>query len=77
MPRQISPSQEKLWNSLQCRIDRLDQEKVRLLDEWAQAMKRIYLVPACYRYDAIQVVDERYSDLIDAIESHIRTIESA
>jgi hypothetical protein len=77
MPRQISPSQEKLWNSLQCRIDRLNQEKVRLLDEWAQAMKRVYLVPACYRYDAIQVVDERYSDLIDAIESHIRTIGSA
>lgn len=77
MPRQISPSREKLWNSLQCRIDRLNQEKVRLLDEWAQAMKRVYLVPASYRYDVIQVVDERYSDLIDAIESHIRTIGSA
>ena len=77
MLTQISPGQEMPWNTLQGRIERLKQEKVRLLDEWRQAMRRAYHVPSPYRHDVLQVVGERYSDLVDAVESHIRTLKAS
>lgn len=75
MPRQISPSPKKIRNTLQVRIERLKQEKVRLLDEWSQAMKLAYDVPILYRHDVVQVVGEKYSDLVDAVESHITILK--
>jgi hypothetical protein len=63
--------QVKTWNTLQGRIEQLQQEKVRLLDEWGLAMKRAYGAPPPDRHDAIQTVGKKYSDLIDALEAHI------
>lgn len=58
------------------RIAQLQEEKVRLLDEWRQAMKRICRTPAPHRKEALQVVGKRYSDLADTLEAHIRTLQS-
>ena len=72
---QISPSQQMTCNDLQNRIERLKMERTRLLDEWSLAMKRAYHVPVCDRQDVLQVLGERYSDLVDAVESHITILK--
>jgi len=68
--------EEKTWNVLQTRIERLNREKVRLLDEWSQATKQVYRAPIPYRYDALQTVGNRYSDLVDAVDAHITTLKA-
>jgi len=73
--QQISPSQTTTCNTLQIRIERLSLERSRLLDEWSLAMKRAYHVPACDRHDVLQVVGDRYSELVDAVESHITVLK--
>lgn len=75
-PRSIPVVQKKSWNALQHRIERLKQEKVRLLDEWSLATKRVYCVPTPYRNDALQTVGNRYSDLVDAVEAQITTLKT-
>ena len=75
--RQASPSQDKIGDSLQDRIERLNQEKTRLLDEWSQAMKRAYHVPPPYRHDAVMAVGQRYSGLVDAVEDHVITLKAS
>lgn len=77
MPRQASLSRDGTWEALQDRIARLTQEKARLLDEWSQAMKRAYHVPIPYRHDVLLVVGQRYSSLVDAVESHITTLKTS
>ena len=77
MPRQAPLSQNKTWDALQDRIARLKQEKIRRLDEWRQAMKRAYHVPAPYRHDVLLAVGKRYSALVDAVESHITILKTS
>lgn len=77
MPRQAPPSQEKTWNTLPDRIERLKLVKVCLLDEWSQAMKQAYRAPLSDRHDVLQVVEKRYSDLVDVVESHIMTLKAS
>jgi len=77
MPRQTFLKQDETWDARQDRIARLKQEKSRLLDEWSQAMKRAYHVPAPYRHDVLLAVGKRYSTLVDAIESHITTLKTS
>ncbi|MFZ5916003.1 MAG: hypothetical protein ACOYZ7_03645 [Chloroflexota bacterium] len=76
-PRKVVIVEERTWNVLQVRIERLMQEKVRLLDEWSKATKQAYLAPVPYRYDAIKNVGHRYSDLVDAVDAHINTLRAA
>ncbi len=68
---------QEATNALQRRIERLEQEKIRLLDEWSLAMKRAYRVPLPHRQVALQTVGQRYSDLVDAVESHIMTLKAS
>jgi hypothetical protein len=75
MSTQISQSEKTICSTLQTRIERLRLEKTRLLDEWSQAMKRAYHVPVCDRQDVLHVVGQRYSDLVDAVESHITILK--
>ncbi len=77
MASRQSPSTQEAGNTLQDRIERLKKEKVRLLDEWDQAMKRAYRVPAPHRHHVLQTVGKRYSDLVDAIESHITALKAS
>ncbi len=74
---QVFPCQRKAWNTLQDRIERLKQEKARLLDEWSLAMKRAYHTPTPYRHDVLRAVGDKYSDLIDVVESHIITLKAS
>jgi len=75
-PKSVHVVQEDSFNTLQARIERLAQAKIRLLDEWSLAMKQIYCVPAPDRDDALRIVGDRYSDAIDALEAHITTLKT-
>ena len=77
MPKQISPVQGEARNTLQDRIDRLNQTKIHLFNEWDQAMKRAYHVPASHRHNVLQIVGKRYSELIDTIETHVTILKSS
>jgi uncharacterized protein YukE len=75
-PRKVAPVDQSTWNSLQARIERLMEEKVRLLDEWSEASKRAYCAPTPYRHDAFQKVGDKYSDLVDTLDAHINTLKA-
>lgn len=77
IPRQALLNSKEDANAFQNRIERLKQEKVRLMDEWSEAMKRAYRVPVSHRHDVLQTVGQRYSALVDAIESHITTLKAS
>jgi hypothetical protein len=76
-PRTVPIVHKTTWNALQNRIDQLEQEKVRLLVEWDHAMKRVHCAPPPYRHDALQTVRDKYSDLVDALEAHITTLQAS
>lgn len=76
-PGKVAQVDDGAWNSLQARIERLMQEKVRLLDEWSEASKRAYCAPPPYRHDAFQKVGAKYSDLVDTLDAHIDTLKAS
>jgi hypothetical protein len=75
-PKSVHVVQEDSFNALQTRIERLAQAKIRLLDEWSLAMKRIYPVPGPDRDDALRIVGDRYGDAIGVLEAHIMTLKT-
>jgi len=77
LSREASLSCNKTYINLQNRIVRLNQEKTRLLNEWSQAMKLAYHVPIPYRQDVLLAVGQKYSSLVDAVESHVTTLKAS